>query len=261
MEEHGPNLHDLDPETFCDYVHSFQFWFDAVQGYLEDRSYGHRSDTPTKELDEKSRDNLITVLCNYCVGETMALEGAGGLIRVAPNRATKIFLSTQAVDEGRHLEILERRLTELGVPRVGEEIERRASPKLFEFHRHLLAYVDAGDWNKAIFAQNVILESMEFASFYTHSVHTLETDPKTHELLVGIIKDERRHIGFGQNELARRIAADASLARELAQVRKDLDPLVFHAFDEVMEKTGAPRDRRTDTGRAYLQAVERLGIE
>ena len=28
------DIHDLDPQAFLEEVHSFEFWFEAVQGYL-----------------------------------------------------------------------------------------------------------------------------------------------------------------------------------------------------------------------------------
>ncbi len=39
----------------------------------------------------------------WLYGETAALVVASGLIEIAPNRRAKVFLSTQVVDEGRHL--------------------------------------------------------------------------------------------------------------------------------------------------------------
>jgi 1,2-phenylacetyl-CoA epoxidase catalytic subunit len=250
-------LHALDPESFEERVHSFQFWFEAVQGYLTDREYGHRPGAPDSELTESERDRLVTVLCNYCVGETAALDGASGLVVAAPNRLTKIFLSTQVVDEGRHLEVLRHRLVDLGVQKPEEEIERRTSPRLRDFRRRLAALVAERDWDAAIFAQNVILEAMEFATFHTHVQYA---DPITREILLGIIKDERRHIGFGENELGRRLKHHPTLRDRLVRVRTELDPLVLATFEDAMEEIQVPRSEREELGRTYIAAVERLGV-
>ena len=251
------DLHQMEPAAFLEHVHSFEFWFGAVQGYLEGLEYGHRPETLEEDLDASDRDHLVTVLCNYCVGETIALEGAGGLIQAAPNRAAKIFLSTQTVDEGRHLEVLIHRLRELGVAEPEAEIARRASPNLLRFKERLLDFVRSANWDAAIFAQNVILEAMEFSVFGRHA----ETaDPRTREVLLGIVKDERRHIGFGENEIRRRLASSPRTRDELAIVRRELDPLVLRTFEETMQKIGAPTGDRTELARAYLHAVERLGF-
>ena len=257
MGETIADVHALDPQAFFDEVHSFEFWFQAVRGYLDGLEHGHQPDTPEAVLDPEARDRLVTVLCNYCIGETAALDGAGGLIQIAPNRATKVFLSTQAVDEGRHLEVLLYRLRELGVEAPEAEIARRGSRSLVEFKRRLMELVRGRDWVAAIFAQNVILESMEFASFH---LHMQRADERTREMLSAIVKDERRHIGFGENELGRRLR-EAPYARErLRAVREELDGLVLRSFEETMDAIGTPRSERNELGRHYLSAVERLGF-
>jgi 1,2-phenylacetyl-CoA epoxidase catalytic subunit len=179
------------------------------------------------------------------------------LIQIAPNRAAKVFLSTQTVDEGRHLEVLSHRLRELGVAQPDAEIERRASRSLLEFKRRLIELVRGRDWVAAIFAQNVVLEAMEFSAF---QLHAQRADPRTRELLVGIIKDERRHIGFGENELGRRLRELPLLRERLAALRQELDPLVLRSFEEAMDAIGASRDEGAELGRSYLAAVERLGF-
>ncbi len=79
MSEELADLHQLEPARFFEQVHCFEFWFEAVEGYLDGLDHGHRRETPEAVLPEAERERLITVLCNYCVGETTALEGAGGL--------------------------------------------------------------------------------------------------------------------------------------------------------------------------------------
>ncbi len=250
-------LHDLPPDLFHEHVHSFEHWLGSVHGYLEDRPWGHREDLATGELSAAERDRLVSTLCNYCVGETAALEGAGGLIRVAPNRPLKVFVATQAADEARHLEVLIHRLRELGVDDPEAEITRRAHPGLLRFKQELLGLVGDGDWLRALFAQNVILEAMEFTVF---RYHAREADPVTKDLLVGIIKDERRHIGFGENELGRQLKQDADAAARLAAVRERLDPLVLQSFEQALEELAVPAGERHELGRDYLAAVGRLGI-
>ncbi|HSQ01521.1 MAG TPA: ferritin-like domain-containing protein [Candidatus Dormibacteraeota bacterium] len=251
------DIHDLEPEEFLEEVHSFEFWFQAVEGYLTGLTWGHRPDTAEAALSALERDRLITVLCNYCVGETAALEGASGLIAFAPNRLAKVFLATQVADEGRHLEVLQHRLRDLGVAQPELEIERRASRSLQLFRRRLLELVASRDWEAAIFAQNVILEALEFAVFHSHAQ---TADPITREVLQGIIKDERRHIGFGENELGRRLATAPHIRARLGRVKTELDHLVLDALEETMLSIAALPDERNRLGRAYLESVERLGF-
>jgi 1,2-phenylacetyl-CoA epoxidase catalytic subunit len=251
------DLHEIDPARFEEEVHSFAFWFDAVEGYLAGQEYGHRPGAPEPALEPRDRERLVTALCSYCVGETAALDGASGLVAIAPNRQSKIFLATQAVDEARHLEVLLHRLRDLGIERPEEEIARRASPSLRRFEQRLRELVRSGDWCAALFAQNVILEAMEFTAFRAHAQHA---DEKTREILEGIVKDERRHMGFGENDLGRRLATDDSLRRRLIELRRELDPLVLDTFERTMEDLGVARGERPDVGRSYLEAIARLGF-
>ncbi len=261
MSDSGPpsefDPHSLAEDEFLDEVLTFEFWFGAVEGYLSDRPYGRSPDTVDSPLDESRRDRLITTLCNYCVGETAALEGASGLVRLAPNRNSKIFMATQVVDEARHLEVFMKRLTELGVADPETEIARRANPALLDFKAALLDLVASGDWAAAVFAQNVILETMEYTVFRSHADNA---DPVTAEVLEGVISDERRHFGFGENDLGRRLADDPSGRARLREVKHDLDAMVLGVFEGALDDLDIPPAERPSLGRDYLDAGERLGL-
>jgi Methane/Phenol/Alkene Hydroxylase len=251
------NPHELDLHEFIHEVHSFEFWFQAVGGYLNERPYGRDEKLTEVPLAVGERETLITTLCNYCVGETAALEAASGMIEFAPNRASKIFLATQVADEARHLEVFLHRLEELGIEDPEAEVDRRANADLLTFKRRLLELVSAKDWNAAVFAQNVVLETMESTVFHAH----LESaDPITKSILDGVLKDERRHLGFGENDLGRRLANDPSTRTRLRQLRLELDGLVLGSFEGVMNDIGVPASERSGLGNEYLAAIERLGI-
>ncbi|MBM4246224.1 MAG: long-chain fatty aldehyde decarbonylase [Deltaproteobacteria bacterium] len=250
-------VHDLEHDDFLEEVHSFEFWFQAVEGYLSGTVHGHRPDTRDVPPAGGDRDRLISTLCNYCIGETAALEGASGLVAIAPNRLAKVFLSTQVADEGRHLEVLLRRLADLGVTDPESKVEKRSSPSLQLFRRRLLELVASRDREAAIFAQNVILESLEYAVFHTHATNA---DPVTREVLEGIIKDERRHIGFGENELGRKLARSPHIRARLGQVRSQLDHLVLDMLETTAPEIGVDRHEQERLGRTYRESVERLGF-
>jgi len=257
MSAEPSELHTRDHEAFLEEVHSFEFWFQAVEGYLRDHPYGHSPELKEPELDEAQREGLIATLCTYCVGEVAALEGASGMIAFAPNHQARIFLATQVVDEARHLEVFLRRLRELGVRDPAEHFSQNANRSLLEFKRRLLDFVRARDWEGAVFAQNVVLESMEFVTFHAHMGRA---DPKTAEILSGVIKDERRHMGFGENDLGRRLTLTPHVRSRLEQVKRELDSLVLGTFEESLEALGVPRSERPDLGRHYLETVGRLGL-
>ncbi len=250
--------HELLEDDFLSEVHSFDFWFQAVEGYLLDTEHGRDAALAEEPMEEIERENLISTLCNYCVGETAALEASSGMIAYAPNRSIKIFLSTQVVDEGRHLEVFLHRLRELGVADPDNEILQRANPALLKFKEQLLEYVDSRDWEAAVFAQNIILESLEFTVFGTHA----ETaDPITRQVLLGVIKDERRHMGFGENDLGRRLALTPHLRPRLKNIKRQLDMLVMETFAGTLRETGASAEDQARFSSNYLATVARLGVD
>lgn len=249
--------HLLEEDEFIREVQSFSFWFEAVEGYLTDRPYGHDPDLDDVDFAEADRESLITILCNYCIGETAALEASSGLVRLAANNPSQIFMATQVVDEARHVEVFRRRLVDMGVDGLDATIAARANPELVEFKRTLLAFVDQGQWDLAVFAQNVLLETMEDTVF---RFHRSVADPITAQILDGVISDERRHLGFGENDLGRRLVHSPQRRRDLAQVRADLDPLVLRSFEATYRDLGLRPDQYPELGRSYLEAVERLGL-
>lgn len=250
--------HKLTEGEFLDQVHSFEFWFEAVEGYLHERPYGFDPDTVDEEMDDRRKDGLITTLCNYCVGEIAALEASSGMISFAPDRASQIFLSTQVVDEGRHLEVLIRRLSMLGVKDPEAEIDARANRSLLRFKDRLLEFVDSHDWEAAVFAQNVILESMEYTVFRNHAQRG---DAVTSQILQGIVTDERRHMGFGENDLGRRLRIAPHMHDRLDKIKRELDSLVLTTFKQTMGELGIEGPDAPDLAADYLGAVARLGFK
>jgi hypothetical protein len=98
---------------------------------------------------------------------------------------------------------------------------------------------------------------LEFAVFLDHS---READAVTAEILRGVLKDERRHIGFGENELGRRIVSTPHIRPRLNEIKKELDHHVLEALAETTLLLGMPRGEEERIGRAYLESVERLGF-
>ena len=182
MSYESIEIHGRDHGAFLAEVQSFEFWFQSVEGYLAHHPYGVDPDSPVPELEPAQHDALVTTLSTYCVGEIAALDGASGMIGFAPNHEAKIFLATQVVDEARHLEVMLHRLAELGVADPKTGFEKLANRNLLAFRRRLLEFVEAKDWEAALFAQNVILESMEFAAFHSHMK---SADPRTAQMLAG----------------------------------------------------------------------------
>lgn len=79
-------------------------------------------------------------------------------------------------------------------------------------------------------------------------------------LSLGGISDERRHFGFGENSLGRRLADDPALRPHLNRIRNRLDPIVLDVFAGALSDIQAPPEARARLGRDYLATIERLGL-
>jgi len=248
---------NLSEEDFLAEVHSFQFWLEAVEGYLGGTEFGFDSTLVDQDFSGSELDFLTTTLCNYCIAEKTALEASSGMIRFAPDSEAAIFLSTQVVDEGRHLEIFLHRLKMLGISDPWLEIDERANRSLLQFRDRLLEFVDQRDWEAAIFAQNVILEAMEFSVFQSHAARA---DPITGAILMGVVKDERRHMGFGENDLGRKLSQAPHTRVRLNQITKELNPLVLATFSEIAKEIGIEGDEGAGVSSNYLAIIDRLGF-
>jgi hypothetical protein len=67
-------------------------------------------------------------------------------------------------------------------------------------------------------------------------------------------------MGFGENDLGRRLALAPHVRTRLQEVKKELDPLVLDIFEQTLDQIGVERDQRPELGRRYLESVERLGF-
>jgi 1,2-phenylacetyl-CoA epoxidase catalytic subunit len=247
--------HGLSQEDFLAEVHSFQFWLEAVEGYLGGTSFGFDPDLPEQTFSTEELEFLTTTLCNYCIGERAALEASSGMIRFAPSPEASIFLATQVVDEGRHLEVFVHRLRMLGITDPWTEIDQRANRSLLQFKDRLLEFVDRKDWEASLLTQNVILEAMEFSAFQAHAA---SADPITAAILTGVVKDERRHMGFGENDLGRKLVQAPHTRSRLNQIAKELNKLALSTFSEIAESLGI--ESESDVSASYLATMERLGF-
>jgi hypothetical protein len=79
-------------------------------------------------------------------------------------------------------------------------------------------------------------------------------------VLDGVVKDERRHIGFGENELGRRLRDSPHIRARLAGVREELDPLVLDMLEHIAGDIGITPAEQGSLARSYLQSVARLGF-
>jgi hypothetical protein len=239
-------------------AYSIQQWLEsAPQGYLMGTEYGHPPGEREPEallLDDALREQAIRTTVQLVVGERCALAASSGLVNAAPDDASKRFLATQTLDEARHVEIFSQRLQDLGMPKAGLEsaIRERANPNLVRFAEVLLEKVDRKDFVAGVVGQNIVLEGMAFHVFEMMQAANQDLNPKFGHTLSGVIADERRHVGFGENRIGSLIQQHPERRREIERMQKEMSYYMLATFADAFRD--APDPRRLERLRASAGA-------
>ena len=224
-------------------AYSIQSWLEsAPQGYLEHTEYGHApgEKEPALILDNPvMRAAAIRTTVQLVVGERCALAASSGLINSAPDEASKRFLATQTIDEARHVEVFTQRLYELGVRRseLEDALKTHANPHLVKFAEVLLEKVDQKDFVAGVVGQNVILEGMAFHVFELMHAGNQAVNPKFSHTLSGVIADERRHVGFGENRIGSLIRESPERKPEVQRMQRDMSYHMLATFAAAFQDT------------------------
>ena len=219
-------------------AYSIQHWLEsAPQGYLVDTEYGHApgEHEPDRVLEDPLfREQATRTTVQMVVGERCALAASSGLINAAPDEASKRFLATQTLDEARHTEIFTQRLYDLGVKKSELEatLDQMANPNLVKFAELLLEKVDKKDFVAGVVGQNLILEGMAFNVFEMVRAGNAELNPKFAHTLDGVIADERRHVGFGENRIGSLIREHPERKGDIERMQKEMSYYMLATFSD-----------------------------
>jgi 1,2-phenylacetyl-CoA epoxidase catalytic subunit len=231
--------------------YSVQKWLESCpQGYLEGTFYGHGEDEiePAELLsNETLREQQIRTTVQLVAGEQCALAASSGLVNAAPDRASKLFLATQTLDEGRHVEIFVQRLYDLGVKPADLEstIKTYVNPNLVKFAEVLLEKIDKKDFVAGVVGQNIVLEGMAFSVFEMLHATAEKSNPKFAQTLSGTIADERRHVGFGENRIGELIKRYPERKADVQRMQREMSAHMLATFHDLF----AASARATDEAR------------
>jgi hypothetical protein len=129
---------------------------------------------------------LAWLLSQFLHGEQGALFAACQVTEAVTGLDGKLFGSTQVVDEGRHVEVFHRYLSE----KLG---------RIYEINDNLFVVIDAlmtdSRWDMKFLGMQIMVEGLALGAFSTlrQGAH----DPLLKELLRYVIADEARHVHFG----------------------------------------------------------------
>ena len=129
---------------------------------------------------------LSWVLSQFLHGEQGALFAACQVTEAVTWLDGKLFGSMQVAEEGRHVEVFHRYLTE----KLG---------KLYQINDNLYTIIDAlmtdGRWDMKFLGMQIMIEGLALGGFGTIRAATRE--PLLQKMLQYVIADEARHVHFG----------------------------------------------------------------
>jgi hypothetical protein len=139
-----------------------------------------------REKEQQKCAMLAWMLSQFLHGEQGALFAACQVTESVANMDAKLFGSTQVIDEGRHVEVFHRYLTE----KLG---------KLYQINDNLYVVIDAlmsdSRWDIKFLGMQILIEGLALGAFATLRSSTHE--PLLRETLKLVITDEARHVHFG----------------------------------------------------------------
>lgn len=129
---------------------------------------------------------LAWMLSQFLHGEQGALFAACQVTEAVHGLDGKLYGSTQVVDEGRHVEVFYRYLSD----KLG---------KLYTVNDNLFTLIDAlmtdGRWDLKFLGMQIMVEGLALAAFGT--LRQTSREPLLRELLRYVITDEARHVHYG----------------------------------------------------------------
>jgi hypothetical protein len=210
-----------------------QAWLESTaQGHLLGTEYGHLpGDREPAWLlrDAGLRARAIESTLELAANERCARDVGAALAAAAPDAAARVEVASQVLDETRHLEVMERRLEELGAgaDRVAAGARDPLCASLRRASRVLLDAIERRDFAAGLFGLNVLYAPV--ALQLLEHVHAAQAglNPKFERTLAGVIADERRHVRSGEERVRTLLRHDPGAQQRLEGIARGLVPCLL----------------------------------
>ena len=199
---------------------------------------------PKAQRDTFAAHSTAQLLSQFLHGEQGALMTASVLTHAVPDYDAKLYCATQAMDEARHVEVYERYVRKLA-------ITYPISPWLKELIDATLA---ADHYAKVMVGMNMVVEGLALAAF--HNMRRTTTCPLLRSITEYVLRDESRHVAFGNVYLRE------TIAQMHPDEREDVAQFAFEAVKGMADAQGGPDgkgQRKADPG--FMKVLEHCGIE
>jgi hypothetical protein len=184
------------------------------------------------------------LLSQFLHGEQGALMTAAAVTHAVPDYDAKLYSATQTMDEARHVEVYDRYIKKVA-------ITYPMSPWLREL---IDATLSSGSYVKIMIGMNMVVEGLALAAF--HNMRRQTTCPLLRNLTELVLRDESRHVAFGNVYLTKVIS-------EMHQDdREDAAQFAFEAVKGMSDSQGGPHgtgQRKADPG--FMKVLEVCEID
>jgi hypothetical protein len=177
-------------------------------------------------------------LSQFLHGEQGALMVAAVLVHAVPDYEGKLYAATQTMDEARHVEVFERYIRRLA-------LVYPMSPPL---RRLIDATLRADSWVKIAIGMNMIVEGLALGAF--HNMRRATGCDLLREVIEYVLRDESRHVAFGN------VYVERAIAEMHPDEREDVADFAFQAIKMMSDATGGPGGRgRQEPDPGFRQAL------
>jgi hypothetical protein len=178
-------------------------------------------------------------LSQFMHGEQGALMTAAALTHAVPDYDGKLYAATQTMDEARHVEVYERYIRKLAI--------------VYPMSKTLKDVIDttlkADRWVKIAIGMNMVVEGLALGAFQNMRKST--SCELLRSIVEGVLRDEARHVAFGNVYVAQAIAAMHPDERE------DVAEFAF----TVVSAMRASRQQGATFDAGFLQVLTTVGID
>jgi hypothetical protein len=183
-------------------------------------------------------------LSQFLHGEQGALMTAAALTHAVPDYEGKLYAATQTMDEARHVEVYDRYIKKLAIIYPMSEVLKAVIDKTLQADR----------WVKIAIGMNMVVEGLALGAF--QNMRRSTTCPLLREIVEGVLRDEARHVAFGN------VYVKEAVAEMHQDEREDVADFAFEAIAAMRGRSaGVARGGAGGFDPGFIQVLQVVGID
>jgi hypothetical protein len=196
----------------------------------------------SKSQQEALRAHIAAYqLSQFMHGEQGALMTAAALTHAVPDYEGKLYAATQTMDEARHVEVYARYIQKLAI--------------VYPMSTGLKAVIDttlkADRWVKIAIGMNMVVEGLALGAF--QNMRRSTSCDLLRSIVEGVLRDEARHVAFGN------IYVQQAIAAMHPDEREDVADFAFTVISAMRGARAGESGYAPDPG--FVQVLAHVGVD